>query len=297
MRTSPERARCIFKNHVFQPLHDCLLQSTAARLVSNVLTGVGRVSEWLLPSAYKMDDFFHDFRVAMQDYNGYALAATLTPEPPADNAGRLYSFHRGATKYTIRSVLAQEFLTNEHLSEEEVRAWVDLYESYYNAVGELLATEEAANSGRAMDAPWINVFEAWKEVVNQLIRGYKANCFPSWSIPCLYVVADYLSKFAILADEQVKGDESNMMFTSGYDDEIMGDADENYCLQEAARQINLIFSTAISDRSATRGYNKLTMLTNRNPLEDSRKWATYHIANILFSVHFRVRVSIPLVMN
>lgn len=196
-----------------------------------------------------------DFAVAMEDQNGYAVAATLTPAAPPDGAGRLYALRRSVDQYNIRAVLEDEFETIPHgiiTSEEEEVAWIDVFEAYYDTVCEVLATEEAENAGTPLDySPWVNVYDSWKRFTNQLIRGYKSNQIEAWTIPCLYVAAKYLRKFAIKADEQLRVNGDTMILSSSYDDDIMEEADENQKLQDAARQINEIFFTAISDRYGT----------------------------------------------
>ena len=100
-------------------------------------------------------------------------------------------------------------------------------------------------------ADWKKVFEAWKEVVNALIRGYTSNAFAAWTIPCMYVAGKYLRNFAIKADEQLRRQEGNVVLTDGFQDDIAGGLGKNDCLQDAARQVNRIFSVCITDRYAT----------------------------------------------
>lgn len=232
-----------------------------------------------------------EFTIAIEDFNGWALATTITPVAPPEDPGRLYSIHHGASKYNIRSTVGEHIADDPNLSDKEVTAWVDIFEAYYNTVGELLAAEEASNTGKPMDSPFARVFEAWKEFSNQLIHGYKTYDIPAWTIPCLYVAAEYLRKFAIQADEQIKVNGDSSMLSTSYDDEIMGDSDENHYLQEAARQINQIFSTAISDRYPNFDPDREALrlsLTDIRYSSESRMWATYHVANTLFNVYFKL---------
>ena len=136
----------------------------------------------------------------------------------------------------------------------EQNAWIDLYTCYWKAIGELLAVEETLNAsrgGKNAKADWKKVFEAWKEVVNALIRGYTSNAFAAWTIPCMYVAGKYLRNFAIKADEQLRRQEGNVVLTDGFQDDIAGGLGKNDCLQDAARQVNRIFSVCITDRYAT----------------------------------------------
>ena len=46
-------------------------------------------------------------------------------------------------------------------------------------------------------------------------------------------------------------------------------------LEDAARQINRVFSLCVGDRS---------------PIEESRKWGAYYIANLQFKTYFKVSI-------
>ena len=48
------------------------------------------------------------------------------------------------------------------------------------------------------------MYEAWKELTLQVIRGYTHYEFENWTIPCLYVAGKYLLLFAIRADQERK---------------------------------------------------------------------------------------------
>lgn len=190
------------------------------------------------------------FRIAFDTSDGYKLAESLTPLAPTHDAGRLYAFHRSANTVSITSELRNALLykSDSDFTKAEGAAWVDVYVAYWRAVGELLAVEEAVNQRRKPE--WKRVFESWKETVNALIRGYQANAFASWTIPCLYVAGKYLRNFAIKADEQLRRQEGNVNYNEGFSDDIAGGLGKNDCLQDAARQVNRIFSVCITDRYA-----------------------------------------------
>lgn len=249
----------------------------------------------------KMDELIREFAIAMEDQNGYAVAATLKPVAPAHDPGRLYALRRSVDQYNVQIVLEDIFETLPPgiiNNEEEEAAWIEVFEAYYDTVCEVLAAEEAENSGTPLDySPWVNVYDCWKRFSHQLIRGYKSNQIEAWTIPCLYVAAEYLRKFAIKADDQLRVNGDSMMLSSSYDDDIMEEADDNQKLQDAARQINEIFFTAISDRYSTTedgASDRTSSLTSPDGRysAESRMWATYHVANILFSVYFKVCLSI-----
>jgi hypothetical protein len=89
------------------------------------------------------------------------------------------------------------------------------------------------------------VYEGWKELNNQLIRGY-TNCdFEAWTVPCLYMVGKYLRIFAIKADE---GTINGTGAISNFQDDLNPEAEKNEKLEDAARQLNRIFQLCLSDR-------------------------------------------------
>lgn len=123
---------------------------------------------------------------------------------------------------------------------------MDLYVTYWKAVGEILDAESMRN-----EANWPKVYEAWKEVANVLIRGYSSAGFQAWTVPCLYVIGQYLRIFAIRADASMKSSPQDGVFGAGtFQDDIVGDYSKNERLEDAARMINRIFTLCISDRYA-----------------------------------------------
>ena len=127
------------------------------------------------------------------------------------------------------------------LSKTEGNAWVDVYVFYWKAIGEILAAEKACHP------QWNDVFEAWKEVANVLIRGYNNAGFEAWTVPCLYVVGRNLRIYAIKADEMSKKTGISSAFKNLQDD-MVSDFTANEKLEDAARVINRIFTLCISDR-------------------------------------------------
>ena len=70
---------------------------------------------------------------------------------------------------------------------------------------------------------------------------------PAWTIPCLYVAAKYLRVFGIKADDAAATlrDSGAMMTTLVDDDDSIN---KNKNLEDAARQINRIYSICNGDR-------------------------------------------------
>lgn len=94
-------------------------------------------------------------------------------------------------------------------------------------------------------ASWTKAYEAWKELVNQLLRGYNTCGFEAWTVPCLYVAGKYIRIFAIKADE---GMTSNTNATTNFQEDLDPEAEKNEKLEDAARVLNRIFQSCLADR-------------------------------------------------
>ncbi|KAJ9632040.1 COP9 signalosome (CSN) subunit [Taxawa tesnikishii (nom. ined.)] len=225
-----------------------------------------------------MDGVTNSFIRAFQAENGYALADVFSPIAPKHDSGRLYSFHRSVNAYGAKSDFSYA-ISDLHFTKQESNAWVDVLVAYWKAVGEIIAAEEAVNLGKnqgrtsAESADWAKVYDAWKDMVNALHKGYQAQIFDAWTIPCLYVAGKYLRVFAIKADESLARRKGNVSFNSGFEDDVVDGEGSREKLEDAARQINRIFSLCITDRA---------------PIAESRKWGLYYIANLLFKTYFKV---------
>ena len=226
-----------------------------------------------------MNNVMIDFGRAMMAKDGYGLASTLSPVAPKHDSGRLYVLHRESNAFSVQSDFRHALSHNPvcKLEREEINPWTDVFVAYWKAVGEILIAEESLNLGKNVSksqskvANWDKVYNAWKDLLNALLRGYQIEVFDAWTIPCLYLVGKFLRVFAIKADEAAfqKGQTSFNAF-----EEDVGDAaGGNEKLEDAARQINRVFSLCIGDRS---------------PIETSRKWGAYYIANLQFKTYFKV---------
>lgn len=227
----------------------------------------------------KMNSVVADFGRAMIAQAGYDLAGTLSPVAPIHDSGRLYALHRDSNAFSVQSDFRHALSHNPSckLDKVEVNAWADVFVAYWKAVGEILAAEESLNLGKnvskspAKVANWDKVYNSWKELLNMLLRGYQNEAFEAWTIPCLYITGKYLRVFAIKADEAAS--QKGQTSFNAYEDDIVDAEGGNEKLEDAARQINRVFSLCIGDRS---------------PLEDSRKWGAYYIANLQFKTYFKV---------
>ncbi|KAL9063928.1 MAG: hypothetical protein Q9157_008030, partial [Trypethelium eluteriae] len=231
-----------------------------------------------------MDTVLYEFRTAIRTSNASLLASTITPAPPAHDPGRLYAILRSTNSYSIEADVRYGLMQNNReisLTKARSAAWLDVYIAYYKVVVVLLDAEEKTNQGKLLEADWNRVYEAWKELVTTLIKGFNAGHFEGWTTPCLYVAVRCLREFAIKADEANTRTKGAITFNSGLQDDVVGALDKNDKLEDAARVINRIFGLCISDRAS---------------LDESRKWGVYYITNMMFKTYFKLN-SISLSKN
>ncbi|KAI0169365.1 PCI domain-containing protein [Hypoxylon sp. FL1284] len=222
-----------------------------------------------------MDILIHDFRTAYKGMKGDGLAETLNPDVQTNAAKFQALWGRGNARDATTNL---EFLfysdsSRPRMSQEETTGWVEIYLSFWKAVGELLAVHGLRTDAKASNSSWMTVYEAWKDLTLLIIRGYTHHEFENWTIPCLYVAGKYLRLFAIQGDEERRrtdtGDASDTIMQDDFDPE----QEENKLLEDCARILNRIFQTCLNDRA---------------PLEESRKWGIYHAINLLFKTHFKL---------
>ncbi|KAL1970604.1 hypothetical protein VTN77DRAFT_4248 [Rasamsonia byssochlamydoides] len=217
-----------------------------------------------------MASVFVDFKAAQTAGSGPQLAATITPTPTPEDPDRLRSFFNSTNSAKaptdIRHALLQDRTTGVKLPKQEGNAWVNIFTAFWTAAGEIVKLEDSPSEGS-----WSKVFEAWKEVANQLIRGYSTGSLQAWTVPCLYVVGKYLRAFAIKADAETSQDPA--AFGNGLQDDVVANVEKNANLEEAARTINRMFTLCLSDRA---------------PIEESRKWGIYGTTNLLFKTYFKL---------
>lgn len=198
-----------------------------------------------------MNSLFADFTKAYGTLDGYLLSTTISPIPPPSDPARLYNFHRSANAFSLPTDLRYKLQYNPdlQLDRKESQAWQEVFVAFWKCVSLLLAAEEAQNVGSGQEADWNAVYDAWKDVVNTLYRGYQANLFGAWTIPCLYMAGKYLRNFAIKADEKAASTQRDSGMSFGLQEEdVLGSESKNEKLEDAARQINRIFGLCIADR-------------------------------------------------
>ncbi|KAH8813258.1 hypothetical protein F5884DRAFT_856536 [Xylogone sp. PMI_703] len=227
-----------------------------------------------------MDYVFDIFKRAQASGDGYLLSQTILPIAPNTQPDLLYSFYKSTNFASVKNDFKYKIIYDNKnpfkLSTEEGNAWVDIYAAYWKAVGEILNAEAATQSNSK--GAWTKVYESWKDLANCLIRGYTNGGFEAWTVPCLYVAGKYIRIFAIKADEGT-GDDTSA--GTNFQDDFNPEAEKNEKLEDAARVLNRIFQICLSDRA---------------PLEESRKWGIYNIVNLLFKTYFKLN-SISLSKN
>ncbi|RYP17008.1 hypothetical protein DL765_004769 [Monosporascus sp. GIB2] len=220
-----------------------------------------------------MDTLIQEFRAAYTSVKGDQLAETLRPDIQS-YAGKLQAiWNRGdarSAKADLQFLFYQDH-SRPRLSKDETNGWYEIYLAYWKAVGEILAAEGLRTDAKSN---WTSVYEAWKELTSLIIRGYTNHDFENWTIPCLYVAGRYLRLYAIRADEERRrsGDDAITSFQDDFDPET----EEHKQLEDCARHLNRIFTLCLSDRA---------------PLEESRKWGIYYAINLLFKTYFKLNAA------
>ena len=227
-----------------------------------------------------MDEIFDAFQAAHTKQIGPLLASCFVPAAniplsttgtppqttyPRSHFGRLYDIRRSTTPLHVNKDVraALTYRSRLALPKSEINVWIDALVAYFRCINDLVEAEEKQTqprnfSAREIEGQWSRVYEGWKEVVNALYRGYSSAGFKAWTTPVLYVATDWLTTFAIRTDEAGQrsreeggGREDFEARHMALGEEVMagdGEGEENKTLEDAARQINRIFSLCISDR-------------------------------------------------
>lgn len=233
-----------------------------------------------------MDFIFEEVGAAFRTSNGYELARTLSPEQETDYLRLIW---KATNHHQAKDYLRRNLKTETKVSKQELDAWTDVFYHYWLTAGTILAvggdviapgTVSLPTAGHVSERAdlllqqpsWTKVYEAWKDFSQVLTRGYRAGTFAAWTIPCLYVAGKYLRVFALHADKEritKPADDEAMNLQDDFDPE----AEARQSLEDCARQLNAIFGLCLMDR---------------NPLEESKKWAIYYIINLLFKTYFKL---------
>ncbi|KAF5003767.1 hypothetical protein FDECE_9697 [Fusarium decemcellulare] len=218
-----------------------------------------------------MNETFEQFAQAHMERNGYKLAQTLSPVAPPEDPHRLLSLWRSTNSHSvegdIKHFIKSSTSHRRKLDRGQTAGWVEVYNSYWKATGEILAGKDGKST-------WTKLYEAWKELTSILVRGYNNHGFEAWTIPTLYMVGKYLRLFAIKSDEERRAKlwDSGPGFSLTSDD-FDPQHDKQLQLRDCEGHLKRIFTLCLNDRA---------------PLEESRKWGIYYITNLLFKTYFKL---------
>ncbi|KAK0384207.1 hypothetical protein NLU13_8295 [Sarocladium strictum] len=220
-----------------------------------------------------MNELFAAFAAACASEDGYALAQTFTPIAPPSNPRYLWQIRQSTNLHTAKSDI-KHFLTtslksqrNKGVTNDEIKGWVDVYEAYWKALGEITAGETGKSS-------WTKVYESWRDLTSTLVRGYNQFNFPAWTVPSLYVIGKYLRLFAIRSDaERSRGASLPATGASLMQDDFDPESEKQAQLRDCEQHLKRIFTLCLNDRAE---------------LHESRKWGIYYVINLLFKTYFKL---------
>lgn len=220
-----------------------------------------------------MEVLCREYWQANQESSGPLLADTISPIAPPSYLNRLDAIHRDTNAATISRDISYHLTKTANAAIQypnpEISSWTEIYSAYWYAIGTILGAERTTTR-----PDWTKVYEAWKDVANTVIKGYSSGVLEAWTLPVLYAAGKHLRTFAIKADESARASGGDANFNAGgLQEDIEGDFGKNEKLEDAARVINRMFTLCISDRA---------------PLEESRKWGLYYTTNLLFKTYFKL---------
>lgn len=192
-----------------------------------------------------MASIFADFHEAQQLGSGHLLAFCLAPVNTESNPRRLQSFSQISNHQTVladvRYIILQDRAVQVKLPKAEGNAWVDIFVALWRCVREMVSIDQGLP-----DVTWTKAFDAYKDMCNQLIRGYSSNGFQAWTVPCLYTAGKYLRMIGIRADAEGRNKDGG--FGDGFSEDVVGTAGSKEKLEQAAWVINRMFTVCLSDR-------------------------------------------------
>lgn len=147
---------------------------------------------------------------------------------------------------------------------------------------------------KSFQSSWAKIYDIWAELLQALTRGYNEYGFEAWTIPCLYVVSNQLRIFAIKTDQERNSNASlgNPDDFQSYDEIDDPESQENQTLRDCCVRVNRVFNICLADRyeisSTSPDSHPESDTAIRAPLEESRKWGIYYIANLIFKIYFKL---------
>ncbi|KAM7200420.1 COP9 signalosome complex subunit 12 [Rhypophila sp. PSN 637] len=243
-----------------------------------------------------MESLFAEFGAAHKERDGYKLSKTLSPDISNDRLKAVFkSCNANDVRRFLKTGLERSCSDWERLEAEEVKTWVEIYFNYWRVAGELLAIQgSSAANGKAYQSSWGKIYDMWAELLQALTRGYNEYGLEAWTIPCLYVVSNHLRIFAIKADEERNQNTAlgNSTELESFDDFDDPESQENQTLRDCCHRVNRVFNICLADRyvctpSCFDSHPAIDYDCSA-PLEESRKWGIYYIANLIFKIYFKL---------
>jgi COP9 signalosome complex subunit 12 len=194
-----------------------------------------------------MEAFFQVFRKAQTTGDGKLLGSTLIPNELQTVPYSLKGFYQDANVASVYKEINSNLLygnsSGPKLTNSEIKAWTEIYVSFWKAAGEIVDTSRSRG-----ETDWVKVYEAWRELTNNLQRGYSTFGFEAWTIVCLYEVAKYLRIFAIKADEYLVKKKGSVSLNAAYSDDMVVDNNMNVKLSDATMLLQKLFNLCLQDR-------------------------------------------------
>ncbi|KAI5785887.1 hypothetical protein EDC01DRAFT_692859 [Geopyxis carbonaria] len=207
--------------------------------------------------------FYAAVRTALTTQDGPALGTLFNPRSPTHAQSFAYSSNHAAILSTVRSELLPA-RSASGLPSKAMDTLIDAVAALWEVVYEL-------ERGALEPAPgyWARAYRQQRELMALVVRGFGSAGWPCWCLPVLYEGCRALTELAVAADaEEAEGRAKEAGRALGRQK-----AEKAENLEEAARQLNRAFTLCLSDRA---------------PLEESRKWGTYYIVNLLFKTYFKL---------
>lgn len=184
------------------------------------------------------------FQQAYYKHDALELASCLKPTP----VDRLYDFWRSTNEARVEQSVKNAINYGlAGIERSEAQGWIDVFVGFWRASDKIIKADQAKNQGRLSERHAVDVYEAWKDLVQTFQRYVGNGTLPHWIIFTLYFVANDLRRFAIKADAQL-AIAKPVTFSAGLSDDVVATTPRNQKLEEAARVFSRIFALCMSDR-------------------------------------------------
>ncbi|KAI5810314.1 hypothetical protein BZA77DRAFT_335733 [Pyronema omphalodes] len=203
-----------------------------------------------------MSFFYNSFRNYLATADGRGLGDLLSPTS-SDHNSFAFSTNHSQIRSQVQNELYGISSFRNGITDKGKNGWIDAVVAFWEVVYEL----ERGDTGRRMGEDgdlgyWGRAYAKQSVYTTVIARGFTSHGWPNWLLPVVYTACRNLRQFAISADEEDKREGK--------------DASK---LEDCARHLNKMFTLCLADRA---------------PMEESRKWGTYYIVNLLFKTYFKL---------